>query len=218
MKDTLRKAYWDERFQDEGQIWGSLPSQTAEYALKIFLRENVKDVFVPGSGYGRNTKLFSTSGLNVTGAEISSVACQLAEEFDPLTKHFNNSVLDMRLDNNKHDAIYCYNVLHLFRRKERRLFLKKCNNIVNDNGLIFFTVFSEQDPSFGKGAEVEKNTFESRPDRPVHYYTEDNLLDEFKDFETLETGIFEDPEDHGEGPHTHMLWYILARKLPQIMD
>jgi hypothetical protein len=77
---------------------------------------------------------------------------------------------------------------------------------------MFFVVFSDRDPSFGKGQEVEKNTFESRPGRPVHYFTEDDLRDLFREFKILESGIFEDPEDHGEGPHTHELLYILARK------
>jgi len=208
------KTYWDKRFRDEGYVWGDSPSQTAVYALTIFRQKKVKRILVPGSGYGRNTKLFSESGFDVTGIEISKVACEIAKEYDPQTKHYNGSVLDMSFDSNKYDAIYCYNVLHLFREKERELCLRECAAKVSDNGLMFFTVFSDRDPSFGKGEEVEKNTFESRPDRPVHYFTEDTLLDLFKDYETLESGIMEDPEDHSGGPHIHILRYILVRKLP----
>lgn len=206
------KTYWDKRFRDEGYVWGDSPSQTAGYALEIFRQNKVKRILVPGSGYGRNTKLFSASGFDVTGIEISEVACALAREYDPQTKHYSSSVLDMSFDKNKYDAIYGYNVLHLFREKERKLCLRECAAKVRDNGLMFFTVFSDRDPSFGKGEEVEKNTFESRPDRPVHYFTEDSLRDLFKDFETLESGITEDMENHSGGPHTHMLAYILARK------
>jgi hypothetical protein len=77
---------------------------------------------------------------------------------------------------------------------------------------MYFTVFSEKDPSFGRGQEVEKNTFESRPGRPVHYYSEGELREAFSGFEVLEIGSVADPEDHGDGPHTHVLCYILARK------
>jgi len=206
------KAYWDKRFRDEGYVWGTSPSQTAEYALKIFRQNGVKKILAPGSGYGRNTKLFSESGFDVTGIEISDVALEMAKEYDPQTKHYNGSVLDMSFDKNKYDAIYCFNVLHLFREKERRLCLQECADKLRDSGLMFFIVFSDRDPSFGKGQEVEKNTFESRPGRPVHYFTEDDLRDLFREFEILESGIFEDVEDHGEGPHTHELLYILARK------
>jgi SAM-dependent methyltransferase len=99
------KIYWDKRFQDEGYVWGDSPSQTAEHALAVFRQHRVKKILVPGSGYGRNTKLFSASGFDVTGVEISEVACQLAREYDPRTTHYNGSVLDMSFDNSKYDAI-----------------------------------------------------------------------------------------------------------------
>ena len=133
----------------------------------------------------------------------------MALEFDPLSGFFNASVLDMSFLPEKYDAIYCFNVLHLFREKDRKLFIDQCQERVKDNGLMFFTVFSEKESSYGQGKEVEKNTFESKPGRPVHYFTESDLKAHFKGMEILETGIMEDPEDHGaEGPHTHRLRYI----------
>jgi SAM-dependent methyltransferase len=206
------KDYWNKRFQNEGYVWGTSPSQTAKYAVEIFRKNGVHKVLVPGSGYGRNTKLFSESGFDVTGIEISDAASQMAREYDPQTKTYNSSVIDMSFFNHQYDAVYCYNVLHLFREKERFLCLKECADKVKEGGLLFFTVFSEKEPSFGKGQEVEKNTFESRPGRPVHYFTEAELRHYFECFEIVESGIVKDPEDHGEGPHTHVLLYILARK------
>jgi len=206
------KAYWDKRFQDEGRIWGDSHSHTAEYALELFRRHKVKRLLIPGSGYGRNSRFFSASGFDVAGIEISEVACEMAKKYDPLTKFYRGSVLDMSFDNNRYDAIYCFNVLHFFRENERGLFLRECASKLRDNGLMFFTTFSDREPSFGKGKEIEKNTFESRPGRLAHYFTEDSLREHFKDFKTLEAGILEDPEDHGGEPHTHVLQYILARK------
>jgi len=203
--------YWDKRYRSEGKIWGDLPSRTAGHALELFRRNHVNKILVPGSGYGRNTKLFSTSGFNVTGIEISSVACKMAREFDPLSRFYNASVLDMSFNADIYDVIYCFNVLHLFREDERKLFIRQCVDRVKNNGLMFFTVFSEKEESYGKGREVEKNTFESKPGRPAHYFTDDDLREHFKSMEIMETGIIEDPEDHGEGPHTHILQYICVR-------
>ena len=207
-----KKAYWNQRFQNEGYVWGTSPSPTAEHATAIFRKDEVKKILVPGSGYGRNTRIFSEAGLEVTGIEISDTACEMAREYDPQSRIYNGSVLDIPPAPSQYDAIYCYNVLHLFREKERKLCLQQCADRVKDNGLLYFTVFSDREPSFGKGQEVEKNTFESRPGRPVHYFTEAELLDYFKGLEIIESGITEDPENHGEGPHTHVLLYILARK------
>ena len=80
------KAYWDDRFAHEGKIWGEEPSPTAFRALALFQAHGVRSVLVPGSGYGRNTKAFSTAGLNVTGVEISGVALGFARQTDPLSK------------------------------------------------------------------------------------------------------------------------------------
>jgi SAM-dependent methyltransferase len=203
--------YWDKRYQAEGKIWGEKPSRTAEYALELFRKNKVKKVLVPGSGYGRNTRLFSSSGFDVTGIEISSLAYKMVREFDTLSQFYNASVLDMSFLSEKFDAIYCFNVLHLFCEEERKLFIRQCIDKVKNNGLMFFTAFSEREESYGKGREVEINTFESKPGRPVHYFIDEDLREQFKKLEIMETGIMEDSEDHGEGPHTHILRYIYLR-------
>lgn len=203
--------YWDSRFRAEGRIWGDTPSPTAYHALEHFQKNNVKKVLMPGSGYGRNTKLFSTSGMEVTGVEISQVACDMAREFDPLSWVYNASILDLAFLEDEYNVVYCFNTLHLFLENDRKLLVHQCADRVKDGGLIYFTVFSNEETTFGKGKEVEKNTFESKPGRPAHYFTEDDLREHFKNTEILETGAAEEPEDHGEGPHTHVLRYIYAR-------
>ena len=140
------------------------------------------------------------------------MAYTMALEFDPLSRFYNASALDMSFLPDTFDAVYCFNVLHLFREKDRKLFIRPCVNKVKNNGLMFFTVFSEKESSYGKGKEVERNTFESKPGRPVHYFTDSDLKAHFKEMEILETGIMEDPENHGaEGPHTHRLRYIYVK-------
>ena len=60
---------------------------------------------------------------------------------------------------------------------------------------------------------MEKNTYESKPGRNVHYFTEKDLLNHFKNYLILETGIIEEEEDHGEiGPHKHILRFIFVKK------
>jgi SAM-dependent methyltransferase len=209
---TDNRDYWEQRFGKEGMIWGEIPSRTAYRALDVFRGHGVKNVLVPGSGYGRNSKLFSASGFNVTGVEIAEKACEMAKQFDPDSEFYRGSVLDMSFDAGVYDAIYCFNVLHLFLAGDRRLFLEECRRKLKEKGLAFFTVFSDKEANFGQGREVEKNTFETRPGRPAHYYTEDELREEFADFRIIETGIMDDPEDHGGKPHVHVLRFILGEK------
>ncbi len=205
--------YWNNRYLDKGKIWGNKPSQTAIYALNLFKKYNIKKILIPGSGYGRHTKFFSKTNYEVTGIEISDTALKIAKKFDTKSKLFLGSVLNMPFNNEIYDGIFCYNVLHLLFKNERVLFIEKCYSQLRENGLAFFTVFSEQEDSFGKGTKVEENTFESKPYRPTHYFTEPDLLKHFNSFSVIETDIIEENENHGDlGPHIHRLRYIFAEK------
>ncbi|MFW9822167.1 MAG: class I SAM-dependent methyltransferase [Candidatus Thorarchaeota archaeon] len=208
------QSFWNNRFSKEGKIWGDDPSQSALYCLELFKGYNIKKILIPGSGYGRHTKFFSNNGYQVVGIEISESAIEIAKKFDPSSKFINKSVLDMEDYMGTYDAIFCFNVFHLFLSKDRLKFLKKCFNAMKPNGYLFFTVFSENESSFGKGNELEKNTFESKIGRPTHYFTEDDLNEHFKDFNIIEMGIIEEQENHGvRGKHTHLLRYLYGQKI-----
>lgn len=141
----------------------------------------------------------------------------MAIEYDPKTKFILGSVLDMPFNDEVYDAIYCYNTLHLFLRKERFQFLIKCYNQLKTHGFAFFVVFSDKENSFGKGKRIEENTYESKIGRPTHFFSEEDLIEHFKDYLIIETGIMKDQENHGEiGLHTHILRYIFAQKAEKI--
>jgi SAM-dependent methyltransferase len=205
--------YWEKRFVDGGKIWGEKPSNSAIYALELFKRHYLNKILVPGAGYGRNTKLFTDANLDVVAIEVSKSAIEIARSFNPETHFYQGSVLDMPFDDEYYDGIYSCNVLHLFLKDDRINFLRKCYNQLRTNGFAYFVVFSDKERSFGKGIEVEENTFESKPRRPVHYFTEIDLREHFKEFSVIEIGIVEDSENHGElGPHSHIQRYIFAQK------
>jgi SAM-dependent methyltransferase len=205
-------TFWEERFSEQGRIWGDTPSRSAKHAIGLFKKAGVHEVLVPGSGYGRNAVAFAQAGFQVTGIEISATAVTLAQQNNQGIRNHHGSALDMPFDDSKYDGIYCFNLLHLFRMTDRKAFLKRCREQLKDGGVMFFVVFSEREASFGTGRNVEENTFESKPGREVHYYSQEDLVSEFRGLELLETGITEDHEEHGEeGRHTHQLRYIYAR-------
>ncbi len=211
-------GYWDERFGAEGRIWGDAPGATAALAEEAFRRAGARTVLVPGAGYGRNAELFSRAGYGVTGVEISGEALRLAP-VDSTATYVQGSILDVDLPRGAFDAVYCFNVLHLFRLASRRAFLEKCLGALKPGGMAFFVVFSDREPQFGRGSEVEEGTFESKPGRPVHFYTDAGLRAELAGWEILETGSLEEHENHGsEGPHVHELRYIMARKRASDFD
>jgi len=205
--------FWNNRFLNEKEVWGIQHSKTAEFSLKYFSKYQIKSILIPGCGYGRNAKYFIDNDLKVEGIEISEEAIKIAEKKGLSFKIDQGSILEMPFNDNIYDGIYCFNVLHLLLKKDRISFIEKCFQQLKKEGIVYFATFSEQDPSFGKGNEVEKNTFESRQGRPAHYFTDDDLRNHFDKYSIIESGIREDFENHGsEGPHTHLLRYIVAQK------
>jgi SAM-dependent methyltransferase len=151
------------------------------------------------------------------GIEISEVAYKIAKEYDRKTQFILGTILEMPFNEDLYDAIFCYNTLHLFLRENRIKILENCYKQLRTNGFVFFTVFSDKEKSFGKGKEIEENTFESKPGRPTHYFSEHDLIEHFKEYSIVETGILKDRENHGEiGLHTHTLRYIFAQKNEKI--
>lgn len=210
-------GYWDTRFQREGRIWGDEPSRTTGYAIKVFREHNIRKILVPGSGYGRNTESLAQSGFNVFGLEISNTANRMAVQSSKqkgLTIHyFIGDLLNMPYHIETFEGVYCFNTLHLFLEKDRMRLVEETYRALQPKGLAIFTVFSNKDPSFGTGVEVEPNTFESRIGRPAHYFTEDNLLNHFSSFKVLQNKAVSEEENHDPGLHIHALRLILTQKL-----
>ena len=204
--------YWDSRFLREGYIWSEKPSESAKYANRLFNKYEISDLLILGIGYGRNSLPFLESGYSVSGIEISEVAIELLKnsELSNKIRIFKGSLIDMPFEDIKYDAIFSFNVLHLFNRKDRQTIMDKCKSQLNPNGLIFFTVISEQEPGYGEGTRIEENTFEQKG-KPVHFFTEEDFKQHFSKFETIESGLIDEPEDHGEkGKHIHKCRYIFA--------
>ena len=205
------KAYWDTQFSKHHYIWGETPSRSAEIALSLFREHQVHKILIPGSGYGRNSKLFSTAGFEVTGIEISEEACTLAREHDPATKVYPGSFLDDNFVQDTYEGIYCFNVLQLFLKADRIRFIHKSAQMLAPNGFMFFTGISDQDKSFGQGQESEKNTFAVTPEKILHFFTLDDLKEHFEGFKILETGSFEDQVTHTlYGLKSYQIRYIFV--------
>jgi SAM-dependent methyltransferase len=206
-----RMSYWDERFEKEGMIWGTLPSRTVSRADSCFQAHNCKTLLVPGCGYGRNAHYFQMKGYKVTGIDLSGVAIDMARKINTNIDYITGSILDTELKET-FDAIYGYNILHLFLAADRKKFITRCQELLSPGGVAFFTVFSDQEKDYGNGRLIEPSTFESKPGRPAHYFTGEDLLNHFSHCIMIEQGMIEEQENHGaEGHHIHFLRYIAVK-------
>ena len=78
--DRIIMEFWESSFIEKQTMWGFEPTESAILTKDFFVENNVKDILVPGIGYGRNAKVFIENSINVTGIEISKTAIDLARE------------------------------------------------------------------------------------------------------------------------------------------
>ncbi len=104
---------------------GFEPTESAILTKDFFLEKNVKDILIPGIGYGRNAKVFIDNDINVTGIEISKTAIDLAKQngLEDISI-YHGSVNEMPFDNKSYDGIFSHALLHLLSEQEERNLLK----------------------------------------------------------------------------------------------
>ena len=127
-----------------------------------------------GIGYGRNGKYFADNNYAVDGIEYSEEAITLGKMFCPQIKFINASALNVKL-NRKYNAVFCYSIVHLFTENDRNTLLENCIQHCKENGIIAVSCCSVDDKTYGIGNEIEKNTFEIKPGKILHFYTEEEI-------------------------------------------
>lgn len=183
--------YWNQRFK-MGKVWGSKPSGTSMIAADYFSQYNKRNILVIGSGYGRNANFFHESGYHVEGIEYAWDALVIAQRDNPYITYYHGSIFDIPCGEKKYSAIYCYNVMHLFLKPERNKLIALCQKMLEQEGLVFFSVFSDEDKDYGIGNVIEENTFEQKPGKPVHYYSKDELTKAFGLYSVIHVGEYEE--------------------------
>lgn len=215
-----QKEYWNQRFT-EGEIWGDEPCPSAVMSIDFLKAIEATNIFVPGCGYGRNSLFFGQNGLEVFATDFSDVAINHAIKKAHQVNCYNITYFSGDLFKSssqfkqKFDAIFLSNVIHLFLKKEREVLFNIMSSLLKQNGLFIFTCISTSDSkNYGKGDEVEYNTFANHG-KNLHFFTKKEIeellspLYKIKDHK-LHTQTESDPTGATE---ELQLWFIVGQKL-----
>jgi len=184
--DRDMTEFWESSFIEKQTMWGFEPADSAILTKDFFLEMEVKDILIPGIGYGRNAKVFIDSGINVTGIEISKTAIDLARKNELDISIYHGSVTDMPFDNKLYDGIFCYALIHLLSNRERMKFIKDCYSQLKPNGYMVFTTVSKKAPMFGKGIQLGEDYFEIMEGVKMFFYDSDSIKREFGEYGLIE--------------------------------
>ena len=95
-------------------------------SVEEFKKRGLINILIPGIGYGRNARPFIDKRFSITGIEVSESAINVARanKIDCTIHH--GSVTDMPFDSQVYDAVFCYALIHLLNKHERKHFLRSC--------------------------------------------------------------------------------------------
>lgn len=172
--------FWEENFIEKQEMWGLNPAGSAVETAELFGKNGVKEVLIPGIGYGRNARVFREAGMEVTGIEISQTAIELAEKhFGSDLTLYHGSVTDMPFDTKKYDGIFCYALIHLLDGTERTKLITDCYAQLAENGYMVFTSITKEAPTYGHGTAIGKDRFEMFGGVKIFFYDQETIQEEF---------------------------------------
>lgn len=172
--------FWEANFIEKREMWGFAPSRSALLARDLFVEHSVKNILIPGIGYGRNAQVFTSEGIAVTGIEISKTAIEMAgKHYGNDLNIYNGSVTDMPFDNCLYDGIFCYALIHLLDSKEREKLIRDCYDQLNKNGHMVFTAISKDAHTYGKGKYISKDRYEIFDGVTMFFYDKESIHKEF---------------------------------------
>jgi SAM-dependent methyltransferase len=163
-------------------------------------RKVVRRILDAGCGVGRDVIFFSEQGFDVYGIDISEENIKIANNWLQ-SKGLKGTVQvgDVTLlpfDNEYFDVIVSYGVLDYMVPSDFKKAMKEISRVCAKNGYVYITLISTEDSEFGRGQEVDHNTFllENGYARgtAIHYFDLNEIREAFKDFKVFDIMLQEE--------------------------
>lgn len=201
--------FWEKSFSEKQAMWGFNPSSTAFIVADYFKEKNLKDILIPGIGYGRNAKPFIDNNIDVTGIEISQTAISIARQNGINNKIYHGSVLDMPFENKLYDGVVSFALIHLLNEDERKKFINNCYNQLKPGGYMIFTAISEKTPMYGNGTKLAENYYETTYGVKLFFYNSKSIKKEFGNYGLID--FVEVEEIYKENPDKPPLNFLMIK-------
>ena len=185
---------------------------------KFFIPENVYRVLDIGCGSGRHTVYMLSKGMEVHGLDSSETALHITGEVVKGRGYSLNTKLSectsLPYSDSYFDSVVCWGVIHYLTKTERRKCFNEILRILKSGGLFALTLRSNED-SESEGItnddEISKSTAEENSGMYLKYYSQQEVLEELKQFSDIKYGhrVFSEVEKMNRRI-AH--WLILCRK------
>lgn len=161
---------WEEEYAKSDPVWKGPP-----------LYENPfppgSDILELGCGNGKNLPALLKTASSVTAVDFSHNAIELCkEQFTGNNVSFIEAdICDLPFEDESFDAVCAIHVLEHLSEKNRVQSQAEICRLLKPEGFLAVRVFSTNDMRFGKGSEIEKNTFTRGNGIFYHYFSNQEL-------------------------------------------
>ncbi len=157
---------WEEEYAKSNPVWKGPPL----YENPLPSGLNILEL---GCGNGKNIPVLLKTASSVTAVDFSHNAVQLCrEQFTGENISFVEAdVCSLPFEDKSFDAVCAIHVLEHLSEKNRIQSQIEICRVLRPEGFLAVRVFSTDDMRFGKGVEVEENTFARGNGIFYHYFT-----------------------------------------------
>jgi len=212
--------YLDKRIEIRGNnVWPGEHNYLVDQLTHTLKDHKVQSVLDVGCGYGRDSLYFAKQGFEVTAIDLSRLGLSIGREKALLLGcniHFiEEDFLSCNFKGQVFDCIYLYKFLHQVRPCHLSAFMNKLLTVLSPLGVLALATFAISDPGYGRGMNIEKDVYDERGFRPVHYFSWLKLRDLLRSFRIIWRELVTTPEQSYEGDplrcYEHKLWYLVAK-------
>ena len=178
---------WENIYRTQGIVQSGI-LKTAVTAIDKCRSRNVKTILDLGCGTGRHTVFLAQNGFETYACDISQTGLYITEsrlKENNLNAHLSkNDFRNLNFPDEYFDAIICLWVSGHGHKNDVNKHISEMFRAVKTNGLVFCDFISIDDDSFGKGTQIEHNTFINNDPLeagiPHHFSTYEELTQSFQ--------------------------------------
>lgn len=162
---------WNKSYEKKGQQWRGR-FDLDKYAEHLNLEGEILEL---GSGDGNTASQMLKKASNITCLDIAISSFQVLPIKDMPVRKIVGDARSLPLKNNHYSTIICRHVLTHARHGDELLILQEISRVLSTNGAILIEVFTPNDMRFGKGEQIEPDTFLRGDNLVWRFFTEEEL-------------------------------------------
>ncbi|MBD3284824.1 hypothetical protein GF359_00600 [candidate division WOR-3 bacterium] len=180
-------------------------TQRIENLLTFLEIQGVRTVLQIGAESGESVEIFSSKGFDVTVFSLDSGrSAEISNKLDEKNLKANLINIPSQIKISYYDFALAYNNIYKRTHQELRDRLTVFLAYLKEDGFFYLTLASTRNSNYGKGKEVEKNTYESGG-KITHYCDAVEIVNLFRHVEIIDLRN-EEQEEPGS-----FHWHVLGR-------